>query len=367
MMHCPSSLALTGLLALFTSIPGVYGNELQQPLQNENQQNAEQPITVDVSPYRWEDRDAELTLYHDPKYPCSPKRNGLKAKLNIPVGTCASANFTMDDNVYLGSPGFCGGTRKVAYIGIYESADCTGEAKHPDWYDRGRYSMTGHCLSKHYWGPKTKADQWSIMFHCTEDKQVTETTKQINISLPQPAPVVEKPKRPRPTFASVSDSACYIKELGFKGAPRFIFQKPAADKCINVAPLHMLKIYRTALCPDGSDALFAKWKGKGCKGSPESKQVVDESLIATNFPDTCIEMGGKDASSYAFWCSGDLTQGKAAQSLFENDDPNAVRVHYSNMPRQRQTRVKKSDADGLRANNIFLYGFIVSLVGFNLF
>ncbi|KAH6889222.1 hypothetical protein B0T10DRAFT_48810 [Thelonectria olida] len=349
------------LIALSSTLTLVHGQQEQVPLSDDH--DDQRPL--------YPSRDALLTTYLDPKYPCVRERGQDVAELDLPVNVCASANFTLDNNVHLEYPGLCEGGVRTPYIAIYPSADCTGDHAHPDWYDRRFSAMgPGHCLSKAVWGTKDLElveHQWSMMLRCDEDtSEVSTTTDTVKLSLPQPPPPPpEKPKAPRPTTASVSDSACYIPSLGMKGHPRFIFQRPEADTCVNVAPEYKLKIYRTALCPNGTDALFAKFTGKGCLGPMTELKEVDESMIATNGPETCIEMGGKEASSYAFWCTGNLQSKKVEQGLFPDEEEGQIHVHYSygNPPRGTAVRsgASTNQVVGFYGAGVVLFGLLGGL------
>ncbi|KAF4984475.1 hypothetical protein FZEAL_323, partial [Fusarium zealandicum] len=276
-------------------------------------------------------RPAQITIYNSPKRPCVPENGHPTTDVDLPLDHCVSADFTLDNNVHLTYPGLCvGGTRKP-YLALYPSSDCTGEYSHPGWYD-SPFSVVGpgQCLSKAVWGRDITPPEgkWSMMLRC-DDTQGQEPTNIINITTPEPPAKPEpKPARPRPTTASVSDSACFIPGIGMAGTPKFIFQRPEADTCINVAPKHQLKIYRNALCPNGTEALFARFNGRGCKGGPVALKTVDESIMANNSPSSCIPMGGDDASSYAFWCSGDLEDKSVKEDLFP-DDGGRQRLHYT--------------------------------------
>lgn len=323
------SIASVATVLSLIAPPTLAQNE-QQPLAHDDVDKIEEnKMTMYPS------RDAQLTIYNDPKWPCVRQRGRKTTELDVPVNNniCLSANFTLDDNVHLQHPGLCPGGTSYPYISIYKTADCTGEYSHPTWYDRPFATIgPGQCLSKAIWRDLAppEEEQFSMSFRC--DEAELEKPRQIlEISLPQ-IPRAPKPRpKSRPNTASVSDSACYIPGMGMAGAPKFIFQRPEADTCVNVAPKHSLKIYRNALCANGTEALWARWQGKGCKGDPVVLKEVGKDMMATNLPDTCIKMGGEEASSYAFWCTGDLQERDTDQSLFSNDDEgeNVVRIQYS--------------------------------------
>lgn len=258
----------------------------------------------------------QITIFDKPSILCANRRGQTTTKLDVPMNTCLSADFTLDSNVFLSSPGYCPGGSRRPYVALFPTADCTGDGAHPTWWDRpGGMGYTGYCLSELVWNfgdiPRPEG-QWSMIFHCGDEH--AEHNDTIKIYLPE-APVEEKPKpRPRRKEASVSDSACFIPGIGMAGAPRFIFQKPRADTCRDVKPKHRLKIYRNALCDNGTEALFARFSGAGCEGEPVVLEEVGEEMMATNFDDSCIEMGGEEESSYAFWCTGMLEQPQKAQS-----------------------------------------------------
>ncbi|KPM45299.1 hypothetical protein AK830_g1255 [Neonectria ditissima] len=319
------------LLALLSITSSAHGTLNQHPL-------AEDAPKINDGPL-YPSRDALMTTYLDPKYPCVPERNQPVVELDIPVNTCASANFTMDNNVLLEYPGLCEGGVRAPYLALFPSNDCTGDHVHPGWQLGGM--GPGHCLSKSVWGLSPSLDppvgQWSIMLRCDDNVSISETRDMVQISLPQRPPVVEKPEKPRPTSASVSDSACFIPELGMAGHPKFIFQRPGPDLCVNVAPWHQLKVYRSALCPDGTEAPLARWMGSDCTGESVNDEAAD---IGTE----CITMGEDYETSYAFVCTGDVRSGKVEQSLFPDDDGEQIHVHYSFGDPYQEVSVKSSAA-----------------------
>ncbi|KAL2672407.1 hypothetical protein Neosp_013116 [[Neocosmospora] mangrovei] len=323
----PSVFSVLALAAALRAIPA-HGQGEQQPL-NE--------ATGGINHHAYlEARPAEITIFNDPKWPCVPETGQPSVDLDVPLNTCVSANFTLDSNVHLMTPGLCPGGTKSPYISIYPSSSCTGASSHPTWYDR-RVALNGpgYCLGKAVWGSKITPPEgpWSMEFRC-DGAESDEPMRFLHVTLPEPPSKAEpEPARPRPKTASVSDSACYISGMGMAGAPKFIFQRPEADVCVNVAPKHRLKIYRNALCPNGTEALFARFGGRDCRGSPVELKEVDSNMMATNSPSTCIDMGGEEASSYTFWCTGDLHQKDVPQGLFPDDDDDddemRVRLHYT--------------------------------------
>lgn len=340
----PSLFYVLALGAALHAIPA-YGQGEQQPL-NEAIRGTPHDAHLEARP-------AEITIFNDPKWPCVPETGQPSVDLDVPLNTCVSANFTLDSNVHLMSPGLCPGGTKSPYISIYPSSSCTGISNHPTWYDR-RVALNGpgYCLGKAVWGSKVTPPegQWSMEFRC-DGMESDEPMRFLHVTLPEPPAKSEpEPARPRPKTASVSDSACYISGMGMAGAPKFIFQRPEADVCVNVAPKHRLKIYRNALCPNGTEALFARFGGGGCKGSPIELKEVDSGMMATNSPSTCIDMGGEEASSYTFWCTGDLHQKDVPQGLFpddDDDDDTRVRLHYTYGAPARSSN-NKSSAESLR-------------------
>ncbi|SPO07373.1 uncharacterized protein DNG_10067 [Cephalotrichum gorgonifer] len=234
--HLNNALALAALLA--TAAPA---------LAQDQQQRLDDPEQAAYRPDL--PRPAEISIYNAPKFPCAPQSGQPKTKLYVDINTCVSANFTLDNNVHLSYMGLCAGWSSHPYVAFYPTADCTGEYSHPrGWSGSG----PGHCLSKAIWRDITPPEgQWSMSLRCDD----AEALKTIKITLPEPPKKAEPKPKPRPSAASVSDSACYAP--GMRGPPRFLFQRPEADVCVNVEANHELKIYRNALCPDGSEALQA--------------------------------------------------------------------------------------------------------------
>ncbi|KAH6983499.1 hypothetical protein BKA56DRAFT_655969 [Ilyonectria sp. MPI-CAGE-AT-0026] len=133
-----------GMLFALLSMPRSLHGVLEQiPL-------ADDAHKIDDSPL-YPSQDAMMTTYLDLKYPCVPEGNQPVVQLDIPVNTCASANFTINNNVLLGCAGLCEG-----------------------------------------------------------------------------------------------------------------FQRPEPDICVEVAPWHLLRVYRNALCPNGTEAKLARWLDSGC-------------------------------------------------------------------------------------------------------
>ncbi|KAK7424468.1 hypothetical protein QQX98_000433 [Neonectria punicea] len=356
----PSYLIPHGMLfALLSISTSAHAALDQQPLADNSQKDDGGPL--------YPSRDALMTTYLNPKYPCVPERNQPVVELDIPVNTCATANFTIDNNVLLEYAGLCEGAVQAPYIALFPSADCTGDHVHPNWRLGGM--GPGHCLSKSIWGLSTSLDppdgQWSVIFRCGNDASVSSTKDMIQISLPQPPPVIEKPEKPRPTSASVSDSACFIPELGMAGHPRFIFQRPEPDACVNVAPWHQLKVYRNALCPNGTEAKLATWQSSDCRGVPVTVSSSYEDFEDANGQPKCIKMGDGSQTSYAFWCTGDVKSGKVEESLFPDDDGEQIHVHYSfGDPYQDaslESKATKTPAFGL-TNVLFAVCVLFSLV-----
>jgi len=103
-------------------------------------------------------------------------------------------------------------------------------------------------------------------------------------------------EKPTQRKASVSHNACW--EGGRATAP--VFRHPESDTCLDLQGGQKLQVYSTAVCANGTAALFAHFEGAGCHGKPELKKVEQEMLK------TCLDMGD-EASSYSFWCTGATT------------------------------------------------------------
>jgi hypothetical protein len=286
-------------------------------------------------------KDARLHVYSEDVYAAK----GLREEVHVPVDVCATANFTLDANVHVSFAGRCQGHVKNPYMAIYPSADCTGVHAHPRWYDGGSGFGPGHTLGKAVWGASDTLivppeGRWSIAFRC--DDLESEELAQMKLARPVPAPPPPRRPEPRPTTASISDSACYIPGLpGLQGAPRFIFKRTEADNCLDIGARRRLKIYRNAQCPDGSEARLARYTGTGCRGEAELLDV-DESMMASNSEASCIDIGGDEAGSFAFWCTGNLVRKPVKGDLFQEEG--GVRVHYSNYKGE-----DKSEAGGARS------------------
>ncbi|KAI9166480.1 hypothetical protein HJFPF1_02582 [Paramyrothecium foliicola] len=301
------------------------------------QVNEQWPLAGD---YVHPGRDARLSIYNNPKFPCSPERGQRKKDVHVPVNVCVAADFTLDNNVHIAHGGLCPGGKKTPYLAMYPTNDCTGGLAHPTWYEEGSNSGPGHCLSRSVWSQSEKTitppiGHWSMIFRCA-DSEASEPFDVLKISQPAAASSQTNAK-PRPITASVSDSACYVPgSAGMEGAQRLSFKRTEADNCIDIEPRHRLKVYRNALCSDGSEALFARYAGTGCKGQPEALREVGENLMATNGADSCIDMGGEKAASYAFWCTGELQSKPVETSMFPYGST-ARPQQYSNMKSKRQS------------------------------
>lgn len=308
--------------------------------------------------------DARVNIMNKPKYSCSRDRDTPYKELDIPVDTCVSANFTLDYNVHIAYPGLCPGGTRAPYLAFYNKFKCAGSQVHPTWYDGGGGMGPGHCVGPALWAKTSMVmpeNEWSMVFSCQglQPDSPAETEKMMDIYLPQPKPKKEPKPQPRPSSASTSDSACWIDG---DSIPRFIFQKPEADVCVNVAAKHRLRIYRNALCPNGTEAMFARFSSVGCTGEPISLQEVTEDIMSGNSNTPCINMGGDKASSYAFWCSGELLKEKVREGLFPDDDEGVTRIHYEFGNVNRVST--KSDAGVLGVSLSFAWLVAVCVLAF---
>ncbi|KAK9416900.1 hypothetical protein SUNI508_09372 [Seiridium unicorne] len=95
---------------------------------------------------------------------------------------------------------------------------------------------------------------------------------------------------------STSDNACWVKELPAR-APTF--QHPRPDVCVAIAAFKQVKIWRTATCSNGTEALLARYDAPGCVGEPALLETVSDDMIKT-----CLSMPSRVDGSYAFWCEG---------------------------------------------------------------
>lgn len=279
--------------------------------------------------------NTSITLHSDTKWFCSPLKHSRRVDITTRQDICLSANFTLDNNVILKHPGICpgGGT---PYLALYPSNDCTGPYSHIDWYDPGprglprSHTNPPRCISPAAFGKTIAppAGQWSIIFRCETDRESdgAATSRAIFFPAPPPPPP-PKPKKPEPSHATVSDSACYVSSLG---PPRFLFQHPEADTCLAIEPRQKLKIYRTATCTNGTEALFARYAGDRCRGEPVMLREVTADMLATNSPATCIDMSEDEWVSYAFWCTGEVKWPKKplSKDLFPEKGDGNSRVHY---------------------------------------
>ncbi|KAI9167910.1 hypothetical protein HJFPF1_04051 [Paramyrothecium foliicola] len=326
---------VAGALALaLCANKGLAQSDAQQPLASHNDigpEDASKPGKIVI--YNEDEKVNDRRYYQGRR---------LESRIEVPPNVCVSGNFTLDYNVLLSKSATCPDER-YSYVAIYLSGDCTGQHAHPTWHDGGAGGfMPGHTLGPAVWGRDSNVtfldNQWSMAFQCgykpsgrrpqpVENFVPADTMK---VSIPQPEPKPEPKPKPRAHTASVSDSACFIDELGTAGFPRFIFQKPSADVCVNVAAKHKLTIYRNALCENGTEALFAQFNDRGCRGDPIVLQDVSKDMLGANSDNKCIEMGGEKVSSYVFLCTGELRTEKVVNDLFSEDG--GTRLHYSNAP-----------------------------------
>jgi hypothetical protein len=273
--------------------------------------------------------EGEITVFRQ-SYWDNGKEN-TKARTTIPRDTCVSANFTLDSNVVIRRIGVCPGGRNP-YLALYPSQNCTGAHSHPRWS-----FASPRQLSKAVWGASSDNIEppvggWSMVLRCLDMDEASKAEGAedfLHISLPDPPPPPpeKKPKKPSKT-ASVSDSACPTKKYRM---PRFLFQHPRPDVCLNIEPGRQLKIYHTAMCDDGNWARFARYKNKGCSGDPETVEDVTEHLLATNGFEKCIAFDEDEWNSYSFICSGDISQEEVGYDLFpEEKKEGEIRLHYSN-------------------------------------
>ncbi|KAH6646098.1 hypothetical protein BKA67DRAFT_663962 [Truncatella angustata] len=121
-------------------------------------------------------------------------------------------------------------------------------------------------------------------------------------------------QQPETRTGSTSDNSCWVKELPNR-AP--IFRHPQPDLCVQIEPLRQLKIYHTAICSNGTEALLARYDVPGCIGEPSSLETVSEDLLKT-----CLSMPSKGAGSYAFWCEGAAEAPPQKQPSSDPSKPN---------------------------------------------
>lgn len=340
---CPSTMTrISSSVVAFAVLSLFYGHssaqiDAQSPLKDVDRA-ADKPSRQFDSP----GEDASIVIFNNPKRPCYSDPNIPEVKVSIPVDTCVSANFTLGRNVRVDGSGLCPGGRKLPYIAVFNQAGCTGSLYHPEWYGT---EPLNRCLIPELWtmqSVKIHENKWSMVFSCTEPlfgsfKPLPQPDKSMDISLPQPKP---KDGPSRPAFASVSDSTC---NAIVRGEPAFVYQKPEPDMCVNIAEHRLLSIYRNALCPNGTEALLARFNGPDCKGEPFSLEKADLS-DDSNIPCLAVAENRNEAASYAFWCSGDLKRGEEVRETGLSRDDGSTAVHYE-MSWDRKIIVENWDED----------------------
>ncbi|KAK9780916.1 hypothetical protein SCAR479_02102 [Seiridium cardinale] len=113
---------------------------------------------------------------------------------------------------------------------------------------------------------------------------------------------------------STSDNACWVKELPSR-APTF--QHPRPDVCVAIAAFKQVKIWRTATCSNGTEALLARYDAPGCVGTPTLLETVSDDMIKT-----CLSMPSRKDGSYAFWCEGAFEEPPANTPSTQPGKPN---------------------------------------------
>lgn len=297
---------------------------IQKPLEHVDAEHSD--VTIKSPPH-----DALVTVYNKPKYPCYTDRDDGKQEFSVPVDTCVSANFSINVNVRVTESARCAGGRKPALV-IYQKAKCTGGyIIHEDFVSHrqggSNAKSPSYCLPNGFKSSRSTmkmGDEWSMYFRCQDtESDGPRVNMEMDIYLPQPKPKQDVKKRPG--FASVSDTTCLMDRTKVK---EFFFQKPEPDMCVNVEAGRWLSIYRNAQCPNGTEALFAQFEGRDCKGEPRSLEEVNDGIMSIDSNIPCLGVGGQGEGSYAFWCSGELKRGGKVREGEVSRDDGSTKVKY---------------------------------------
>ena len=137
----------------------------------------------------------QMTILDKPSALCANYRGQATTKLDVPMDTCLSADFTLDNNVFLSSPGWCPGGSRRPYVALFPTTDCTGDWAHSVWWERpSGIGYVGSCFGQLAWNlgdisPPT--GQWSMIFRCGDAD--TEPADTMKIHLPEASAEEEAP------------------------------------------------------------------------------------------------------------------------------------------------------------------------------
>ncbi|KAK4170461.1 hypothetical protein QBC43DRAFT_374728 [Cladorrhinum sp. PSN259] len=126
--------------------------------------------------------------------------------------------------------------------------------------------------------------------------------------------------------ALVSHNACEINTYSYGQNSGAAEERPTTwmevplDKCMNLFNGRPLRALRTPVCPDGKEAMLAKWSTSNCPGMPDSVAGFQAGL-----GEVCRTFHGRDGSgSYEFWCDVKDPEGKQRRLKRPADDKRAI-------------------------------------------
>lgn len=109
---------------------------------------------------------------------------------------------------------------------------------------------------------------------------------------------------PKPQPAAISADACQNVPVTPYSPPTFRYPEP--DTCIDQYGSR-LKIYENAICPNGTSAILAQYRFRGCSGTPQCFTEIGDEML-----DQCLAT--ETFQSFSFMCTG-VIQRPVAQPI----------------------------------------------------
>lgn len=110
---------------------------------------------------------------------------------------------------------------------------------------------------------------------------------------------VQEPKDdiPKAQPAAISADACQVDQVVpvVQYSPP-TFRYPEPDTCIDQYGSR-LKIYENAICPNGTSAILAQYRWRGCSGTPQCFTEIEDKML-----DQCLTTD--NFQSFSFMCTG---------------------------------------------------------------
>jgi hypothetical protein len=259
------------------------------------------------------------TIQQGSLYSCSGRTDGsgvtLQTKRSLAVDTC---HTTRDFGLRIDEVAICkNGTR--AQWARFSDDKCQSPMTEDSLIDINDNDLR-KCQALGDWvanRPNGRPNSWkvgSMSFHCN--------------GIPEPEDDI-----PKAQPAAISVDACQIYPATSYSPPNFRYPEP--DTCIDQYGSR-LKLYENAICPNGTSAILAQYRWRGCLGTPEcfteiGDEMLDQCLITDNF------------QSFSFMCTG----------VINRPIPQPIRWQRPRIDRARERR----------ANALFIAGIVMLSVG----